>query len=44
MEAKCCATCKWHDDFTGACCNGDSEYRADFTGPEHVCEEWEERE
>lgn len=30
MLYKCCATCQWYDDYTGACCNGDSECRADF--------------
>ncbi len=25
-----CYGCKWHDEYTFACCNGDSEYRADF--------------
>lgn len=25
-----CKDCKWHDEFSWACCNGDSEYRADF--------------
>ena len=25
-----CKGCKWHDEFSWACCNGDSEYRADF--------------
>ena len=39
-----CGNCKWHEDFTGACCNGDSEYRADFTGSDFVCDKWEERE
>lgn len=25
-----CEGCIWHDSYTWACCNGDSEYRADF--------------
>ena len=25
-----CEGCIWHDDFTWACCNGNSENRADF--------------
>lgn len=25
-----CKDCKWHDEFSWACCNGDSEHRADF--------------
>lgn len=42
--AKRCATCRWYAEFEGVCCNGDSEYRADFTDPESCCEEWEEKE
>ena len=38
---KCCGTCKWHDDFSWACFNGDSENCADFTDPEDSCECWE---
>lgn len=41
MKPRCCATCKWYEDFQGVCFNGDSEHRADFTDPEDVCEEWE---
>lgn len=44
MNPKCCATCRWYEDFQGVCCNGDSEHRADFTDPEDGCEEWEEQE
>lgn len=40
---KCCATCVWHEDYQGVCCNGDSLNRADLTEPEDVCESWEER-
>lgn len=40
---KQCSNCRWHGDFTGACCNGDSEYRADFTCSDFVCDKWEER-
>lgn len=25
-----CKGCKWHDDFSWACVNGESEYRGDF--------------
>lgn len=38
---KICETCTYHDEYTGACCNGDSEYRADFTGDTESCEKWE---
>lgn len=41
---KCCRTCAWlSDEFTSVCCNGDSEYRADFVNFDHVCGEWEHR-
>lgn len=30
MKYNCCVGCKWHDEFTWACFNGDSEYCADF--------------
>lgn len=23
---KVCETCKWYETYTGACCNGDSDY------------------
>lgn len=38
---KCCGSCRWHDDFTWACFNGDSPNCADFTDPEDSCECWE---
>lgn len=48
-KEKCCGTCKYHrqdDTFKEdwVCVNADSEYRADFTDYEHVCDEWEERQ
>lgn len=39
---KCCKTCKYHDNFTWVCFNGDSVYRADFTDNMFVCKEWED--
>lgn len=32
-----CENCIWHDEWAWACCNGKSEYRADFIncGCEH---------
>jgi hypothetical protein len=39
-----CDTCKWHEDFTGACFNGDSPNVADFTSSEQSCPEYEEKE
>ena len=46
ISVKQCSTCKWYIYFLGAysCCNGDSGYRADFTGSDFVCDKWEERE
>lgn len=38
---KCCGSCKWHEDFTWACFNGNSPNCADFTDPEDSCECWE---
>ena len=39
-----CETCKWHEDYTRACFNGDSENCADFTDSDGYCEEREARE
>ena len=41
---KTCATCDWYEDYQGVCFNGDSPNCADFTDPEGVCEEWEEKD
>lgn len=30
MKSKCCVGCKWHEEWTWACFNGDSPYCADF--------------
>ncbi len=43
MKAKQCANCKWYEEFTGACCNGNSEHRADFVDSDKCCKEWEGR-
>ena len=47
-EKRCCGTCKYHcfEDWTQGwvCCNDKSEYLADWTDYDHVCEDWEERE
>lgn len=40
MTKHTCATCQWHEHFTGACCNGDSDHRADFTSPDDSCPQW----
>ena len=36
-----CTNCKYWDNFTGVCCNGDSDERAGFTDSDFVCE-WHE--
>ena len=38
---KVCETCKWYETYTGACCNGDSDYCADYVSGMHSCENWE---
>lgn len=40
-DIKRCENCRWFDDFTWCCYNGASEWRADFTAPGFVCEQWE---
>lgn len=40
-ECKCCCTCKWYAVCEGVCCNGDSEYDADFRFFNDSCECWE---
>ena len=40
---KCCATCHWYAEYEGVCCNGDSEWRADFRYADDTCEAWERR-
>lgn len=42
--ANTCSTCRWYAEFEGVCCNGDSEYRADFRDADQGCEKWEEKE
>lgn len=39
----CCRTCRWWDEFTGACCSGESENVAEFKQPEDMCKRWEEK-
>lgn len=41
---RCCENCKWHDDFSGACSNGQSEHRGDFTDNDLCCDCWEKVE
>lgn len=39
---KTCKTCRYWEPFQGVCCNGDSEYCADFV--DDGCAEWKELE
>ena len=41
---KCCKNCKWHESFSCVCCNSESDYVADFTMEDDVCEKWEDNE
>lgn len=38
---KKCINCKWYEEFTGACCNGDSVYCADFVDNDNSCERFD---
>ena len=38
---KTCEKRRFHDDFSGACCNGNSEHCADFTDAEDSCKHFE---
>lgn len=40
---KKCLNCKYHDDYSWACFNGDSDERGDFTDNEMHCEHWENK-
>ena len=40
---KYCCTCKWYAEFEGVCCNGDSEYRADFRCLDDTCKYWKHK-
>ena len=42
MKSKCCVGCKWHEERTWACYNGDSPYCADFVNC--GCPLYEEKE
>lgn len=41
---KKCSNCDYYSRYEGVCCNGDSEYRADFTEIDFVCDEWTEKQ
>ena len=36
-----CKICRWWEPFSGACCNGNSENRADFMNGDDTCDQWE---
>lgn len=36
-----CCICKWYAIFEGVCCNGGSEYCAEFRCFDDSCEEWQ---
>ncbi len=42
MKNKCCVGCKWHEEWTWACFNGDSPHCADFVNC--GCPLYEEKE
>ena len=35
-----CGTCQWHDEFSGVCCNADSEHCSDAMPSDSSCEYW----
>lgn len=37
-----CSNCKWYDEFSGVCCNGNSEYVTESVDDDFICDEWEE--
>ena len=39
-QKKYCSTCQWYDKQEGVCCNGESDYRADFRCLDNTCEKW----
>lgn len=41
MEKDYCCKCKWYALEESVCCNGDSEYRADFRCLDDSCKCWE---
>ena len=42
-DEETCETCNWYDAFSGVCCNGDSEHRADFMNKDYSCRWWEKK-
>jgi len=37
-DTKKCKTCYWWSWFSGACCNGDSDHKADFRTADSTCD------
>lgn len=44
IETKSCENCRYHDDFTWVCFNGESENRADITDTDDCCKFWEAKD
>ncbi len=42
-ENQYCSTCDWYETFSGVCCNGNSEHRADFCNTDDTCDKWCDR-
>lgn len=40
FDISCCSTCKWYEEFNGACTNGESKSCADFTNEDSLCDKW----
>lgn len=40
INDKTCSNCKYYEKFNGVCCNGLSEWRADFRDSNSSCKEW----
>ncbi len=43
-KKKYCKNCHHYAESEGVCCNGESEYRADFTDEYFDCKKWEEKQ
>lgn len=41
MTDEVCRNCKWYAAYEGVCCNGKSEWRADFRDGYDGCPAWE---
>lgn len=43
IRTRVCEFCKWHDDFSWVCFNGESEECAGVTNNNFVCDKWEDK-